>query len=422
MIVHIDCNSFFVSCERAFRPDLRHKPVVVLSNNDGCVCSMSTEAKLLGIKRGDPYFKFKELARTQNITCFSGNHKLYNDMSSRVMDTLRSIATNVEVYSVDDAFIKADTSMPLIEYGNFIKKKIWQDTCIPVSVGIAETKTLSKIASHFAKRYKAYNGVAVIDTTEKAKKAMSLLPIENIWGIGRKLTIRLRQLGIKTALQFAEMPQTMIHQILNITGERTWRELNGERCIPYEREATGKQSITASRSFAKDIYDIEYLSEAISVFAAIVSRRLRRQHGKCTELYVFLETNRFHNDTPYMCKTERTSFEEATSDTLEITSAANNALKRIYKNGIGFKRAGIVVTNIVTGNTWQMGLFTDKLKRKRSICLMETIDKINAMNHATELIHVAAVTNRGVDRYVRNENKSRLYTTDINDIITVKAT
>lgn len=229
MIVHIDCNSFFVSCERAFRPDLRHKPVVVLSNNDGCVCSMSTEAKLLGIKRGDPYFKFKELARTQNITCFSGNHKLYNDMSSRVMDTLRSIATNVEVYSVDDAFIKTDTSISLVEYGNFIKKKIWQDTCIPVSVGIAETKTLSKIASHFAKRYKAYNGVAVIDTTEKAKKAMSLLPIENIWGIGRKLTIRLRQLGIKTALQFAEMPQTMIHQILNITGERTWRELNGER-------------------------------------------------------------------------------------------------------------------------------------------------------------------------------------------------
>lgn len=385
MIVHIDCNSFFVSCERAFRPDLRNKPVVVLSNNDGCVCSMSTEAKLLGIKRGDPYFKFKKLAQANNITCFSGNHKLYNDMSTRVMDTLKSIAENVEIYSVDDAFIYIDTPVSLTEYGIFIKKKIWQDTCIPVSVGIAPTKTLSKIASHFAKRYSAYHGVAVIDTVEKAKKAMSLLPIGNVWGIGRKLTVRLKQLGIRTALQFAETPQSMIQQIINITGERMWRELNGEQCIPYEKGSDGKQSIMASRSFAKDIYDIEYLNEALSVFAAIVARRLRRQQSKCEELYIFMATNRFHNDTPYVCTTDRIVFDEATSDTLEITSAVNKTLKRIYRNGIGIKRAGIVVSNIITGDTWQMGLFTDRHNRARSASLMKTIDQINAQHPETEL-------------------------------------
>ena len=421
MIGHVDCNSFFVSCERAFRPDLWHKPVVVLSNNDGCVCSLSTEAKRLGIKRGEPYYQFRSVAETQGVVCFSGNHRLYSDMSRRVMSTLRSIVPYVEVYSVDDAFFEYSKT-DYAGFGKYIKKKIWRDTCIPVSVGIAPTKTLAKIASHFAKHYPAYNGVAVIDSMEKARKAMALVAIEDVWGIGRKFSVKLRNMNVRTALQLADLNEQAIKRVFNIAGERTWRELNGEPCIEYEPVTPDKQSITASRSFAEDIYDLEKLHEAVSAFAAIVSRRLRRQNGRCLSLSVYLCTNRFHNDEPQRFASERATFQEATFDTLEITTGAILALNRVYEKGYGYKKAGILITDIVDGDNWQMGLFTDSGRRDRSQRLMRVVDSINSCNKNTELVHVASMLSTGINRMVRQEHSSGLYTTKISDIITVKAT
>ncbi|MCM1021492.1 MAG: Y-family DNA polymerase [Muribaculum sp.] len=421
MIIHVDCNSFFVSCERAFRPDLRYTPVVVLSNNDGCVCSLSSEAKKFGIKRGDPYFKFKDIATANGIVCFSGNHKLYSDMSQRVMSTLRSIAPHVEVYSVDDAFIFTDKKNALQEFGQYIKRKIWRDTCIPVSVGIAPTKTLGKLASHFAKRYPGYNGVAVIDTDEKAKKALALVPIEDVWGIGRRMAPKLRGINIRTALQLANMPEQMVKQVFSVVGERTWRELNGESCIAYESTVADKQSITASRSFATNITGFDQLHEAISVFSAIVARRLRRQNSRCMELSVFLGTNRFQSEMPQRFVSERATFIEPTCDTLEITAGATAALSRLYLEGYGYKKAGVIITDIVGGSNWQMGLFGDDDKRKRSQRLMNAVDVINSGCNGS-LVHVASMPSVGIGNLVRNEYGSRLYTTRINDIITVKAT
>lgn len=421
MIGHVDCNSFFVSCERAFRPDLWHKPVVVLSNNDGCVCSLSTEAKRLGIKRGEPYYQFKAVAEAHGIVCFSGNHRLYSDMSQRVMWTLRSIVPHVEVYSVDDAFFQYSQT-DCTGFGTYIRKKIWRDTCIPVSVGIAPTKTLAKIASHFAKRYPAYCGVAVINTVEKARKAMSLVAIEDVWGIGRKLSAKLRSMNVRTALQLADLNEQAVKRVFNIVGERTWRELNGEQCIAYEHIAADKQSITASRSFAEDVSDLEKLHEAISAFAAIVSRRLRRQNSRCLSLSVYLCTNRFRDNEPQRFASERTTFQEATCDTLEITSGAISALNRVYENGYGYKKAGIIINDIVDGDNWQMGLFADRVRTDRSSRLMHVVDSINSSNNNTELVHVASMQQTGVSRMVRQEHSSRLYTTKISDIITVKAT
>ncbi len=421
MIGHVDCNSFFVSCERAFRPDLWHTPVVVLSNNDGCVCSMSAEVKSLGIKRGDPYYKFKDLASANGVVCFSGNHHLYSDMSRRVMSTLRSIVPYVEVYSVDDAFFELERT-DYADFGSYVKRKIWRDTCIPVSVGVAPTKTLAKIASHFAKRYPAYNGVAVIDSIEKARKAMALVPVENVWGIGRKLSARLRNINIRTALQLADMTENMAKTIFNVVGQRTWRELNGEPCIAYEPGEADKQSITASRSFSKDIYELASLREAMSVFAAIVARRLRRQRSRCRELSVFIATNRFHTDEPQRFASEHATFSEASCDTLEITSAALSALERVYESGYGYKRAGIVLTDITNGESWQMGLFTGPNERERSVRLMRALDKINSGVVGHDLIHVASMPSAGINGMVRNEHGSRLYSTRMTDIITVKAT
>lgn len=422
MIGHIDCNSFFVSCERVFRPDLENKPVVVLTNNDGCISSLSPEAKKLGLKRGQPFFRFKEIIEANDVVCFSCNHRLYGDMSSRVMTTLRSIADEVEVYSIDDAFIMLDghADSELQDFGRFVVRKIRRDVGIPTSMGIAPTKTLGKLASHFAKRYPAYNGVAVIDTIEKARKATNLVQVEDVWGIGRRTAEKLHRIGIHTALMLADTPEERIKEMFNVTLQRTWRELNGQPCIPYEASHGEQKSMTSSRSFATDLSDFASLSEAVSEFATTIARKLRRSDMYALEISVYLATNRFHTDEPQIFDSAQVSFPEGTNDTITIAEAALDALKRIFRKGYRFKKGGLTVTRMIHREGLQMGLFTDPRQRDKRQRLMHTIDSVNASYNSRDIIRIAS-TGNGISALVRHDLGSPLYTTSLSDIITVHA-
>lgn len=422
MIGHIDCNSFFVSCERVFRPDLENRPVVVLTNNDGCISSLSPEAKRLGLKRGQPFFKFKEIIETNDVVCFSCNHRLYSDMSSRVMSTLRSIADEVEVYSIDDAFIilYGYANSELQDFGRFVVHKIRRDVGIPASMGIAPTKTLGKLASHFAKRYPAYNGVAVIDTMDKARKATSLVQVEDVWGIGRRTAEKLHRIGIHTALALSETPEERIKEMFNVTLQRTWCELNGQPCISYETSQGEQKSMTSSRSFATDISDFASLSEAVSEFATTIARKLRRSDMYALEISVYLTTNRFHTDEPQIFDSAQASFPEGTNDTITIAEAALGALEKIFRKGYRFKKCGLTVTRMIHREGLQMGLFTDSQQRDKRQRLMHTIDAVNASYNSRDIIRLAS-TGNGISSLVRHDLESPLYTTRLSDIITVHA-
>ena len=290
MIGLIDCNNFFVSCERVFNPSLSNRPVIVLSNNDGCAVAISNEAKSLGIKRGVPFYQIKSIVEQNNIAVLSGNMRLYGDMSSRVMATLSSIIKDIEIYSIDEAFIDMQglNYEQLQSIGRKIVKRVKKDTGIPTSLGIAPTKTLAKIASHFAKKYSGYNEVCVIDSDEKRIKALELTQINGVWGIGRKLSNQLQKYGIHNAIDFANMPYFNISRIVNINGQRTWRELNGESCIDIKTITPEKKQICTSRSFPKAITEIDSLINAVSSFATIVSRKLRAQKSYAISISVFI--------------------------------------------------------------------------------------------------------------------------------------
>lgn len=419
MLAHIDCNSFFVSCERLFRPDLERKPVVVLSNNDGCVCALSAEAKALGIRRGEAYFKFRDLARRQGVVCFSGNHILYGDISRRVMDTLRSLSDNVEVYSVDDAFIYlSDPPGPWDEYGRYIVRKVRRDVGIPASMGIAPTKTLGKLASHFAKRYPGYRSVAVIDTPEKARKAMALVPIADVWGIGRRLSRRFDDMGVHTALDLASLPEIAARKLLNATYVRTWQELNGIPAIPMEYASPDKKTITVSRTFATDIYDLQPLEQAVATFAAILCRKLRRERAVALEVQVFVMTNRWHEYDPQLFDSRTVLLEEGCEDVLTLTRAALAALRAVYRKGYGFKRAGVTITRMSPRQRAQMSLLADAEQRARHQKLQEALDAVNRSARGQELVRVATAAT-GLTQLVRNDNASPAYTTRLSDVFQV---
>lgn len=421
MIGLIDCNNFFVSCERVFRPEIAKRPVVVMSNNDGCAVAMSNEAKALGIKRGVPVYQIKELIRRHNVVTFSGNHKLYGDMSSRVIATIASIVPELEVYSVDECFIDfSGFNKEQIEtLGHQIVTKIRRDVGIPTSLGIAPTKTLAKIASHFAKKYSGYRSVCIIDSEEKRIKALELTPINGIWGIGRRLSKRLTEIGITNAAGFAELDHDKIQKIVNISGERTWRELNGEPCIDIELIEPERKQLCCSRSFSDMIDDINRLREAISYFCDNVGRKLRKQNSCAGTISVFIQTNTYRTDLPQHIGNGSISFEEATNDTIQLTQAAIRLLERQFKKGYSYKRAGVFASDICNCGNIHQSLFISPEERDKRQRLMNTIDTINHREGSIDKIHLATATsNRG---RVRQEELSPLYSTSLADIITVKA-
>jgi len=417
MVGLIDCNNFFVSCERVFDPSLRSRPVVVLSNNDGCIVALSNEAKMLGLKRGMPYFKVKQLCDSHNVAVLSGNHRLYGDMSSRVMATVASVVPEIEIYSVDEAFLHMDgwKDDELIAVGRDIVRKVRRATGIPTSLGIAPTKTLAKVAAKFAKKYPGYRCCCMISDDNSRRKALSLTSIGDIWGIGRRLYKKFSDIGVENALQFADMSYDEVDRLMNVTGNRTWRELNGEACVlPDMSEPAGRQ-MCCSRSFGSMITDFDRLRQAVALFAAILSRKLRERNMAAVSMSVFIHTNAFRKDLEQYYNSSHRQLNEATSDTMALTTMAVECLKSVYRRGYSYKKAGVIINEIVNENVVRKSLFTDAGDRSRRSRLMHALDRINSTAHDT--VHVAAYL--PVEKIARVEHRSRLFTTSFDDIIIV---
>lgn len=417
-----DCNNFYCSCERVFHPDLRDKPVIVLSNNDGCVVARSEESKKLGIKMGVPFYQIRDLVEKNNVAVFSSNYNLYGDMSRRVMSLLSLFFPKINIYSIDEAFIdlsEMKDTCCLVDISHKAVKSIHKGVGIPISLGIAPTKTLAKMASVFAKKHKGYNGVCIIDTDEKREKALKLFPVSDVWGIGRKHSKRLEYHGVKTAWDFTQKSEGWVKKEMSITGLRTWKELRGESCIEAE-DMSYKKSICTSRSFpSQGLNRMEDVEEAVANFAAQCSKKLREQHTVCQSIIVFAYTSRFRDDVPQNYIHEIINLDVPTNDIQEIVSKSVQALKRNWKTGTYYyKKAGVVVCNISEDNAVQGSLF-DTVDREKHSALSKIVDEINLRNgHDTVRVAVQGYNNNW---HIKNEYISKQYTTNIKDILIIKA-
>ena len=386
MYAIIDCDNCYVSCERVFRPDLNGNPVVVLSNNDGCVVARSNEAKALGIKAGLPYYQLKERFPNGEVTVFSSNYELYGDITDRVMSLVRKAAPTFYRYSIDEGFCDLSgmefslftNHSSLKQWGEDLSAFIWKATRMPVSIGIASTKTLAKMASHYAKHYKGYNHCCMIGTEEQRIKALQQYDIEEVWGIGRRYAARLQALGIKTAFDFASHPETWVRATLNNVGAiRTWKELNGEDCIPME-DMSKKKSICTSRSFPGMVTDMEPLRTSISNFAARCAEKLRKQESVAQTVSVFIDTNHFREDLPQYWNMAEERLLTPTNSTQQIVQTANRCAARIFRQGYHYKRAGVIVMGISPDNGVQTNFIDyDAERHEKMKRLDEAIDKIN---------------------------------------------
>ncbi|MCM1066064.1 MAG: Y-family DNA polymerase [Muribaculaceae bacterium] len=421
----IDCNNFFVSCERIFNPRLRDIPVVVLSNNDGCVVALSNEAKALGLRRGNPYFQVKELCDRHGVAVLSGNHRLYGDISSRVMATIASVAGAVQVYSIDECFVAFDSAScaDCVPAAREIVRRVRRNVGVPTSMGLAPTATLAKMASRFAKKYPAYRGVCAIDNDYRRRRALELTAIGDVWGIGRRIAKRLANYGIASADRFAAMPLESVEQILTIPGVRTWRELNGTPCISIDTieadsEGPHQKQMCCSRSFASNIYDFDRLAEAIALFATNVGRRMRERQLAAGAVSVFIHTNARRPEQPQYYNSAYVPLPEATNDTIAIAEAASKALRAIFRKGFGYKRAGIFIPELSDARHIQTNLFSDRDQNERRRKLMEVVDRLNASSLSHDRVHIASYM--PVESCTKCEHRSPNFSTRLDDIITVK--
>ena len=420
MYALVDCNNFFVSCERAFQPELEGRPVVVLSNNDGCVVARSNESKALGVPMGTPYFKVKHLVDKGKLVVRSSNYTLYGDLSARVMSLLAEFAPKLEVYSIDEAFMNMDgvRKEELVPACSELVKKVRRWTGIPVSIGIAETKTLGKVANHFAKRYKGYRGVCMIDSEEKMHKALSLTPIGDVWGIGWRGAPKLEAQGVKTALDFIGRPVEWVKDRMGITGVRTWSELQGIRMIEDEKDEKRK-SICTSRSFATMISDYDKLSLRVSDFAGKCAEKLRLDGTAAGTVGVFIHTNRFRDDLAQYYPNASVRLEVPANSTPEIVGAALKALKMVYKPGFEYKRAGVIVVDIVDADSIQQTLFDfDSDSRERDDRISRVMDMVNTSGK--NVLHLGTQRDGHYADGIRREFCSGLYTTSWNELIEVR--
>ena len=420
MYALVDCNNFFVSCERAFQPELEGRPVVVLSNNDGCVVARSNESKAMGIKMGTPYFKVKYLVDQGKLVVRSSNYTLYGDLSARVMSLLSEVAPKLEVYSIDEAFMNMDGIREEVLPGicRDLIKRIRRWTGIPVSIGIASTKTLGKVANHFAKKYKGYKGVCVIDTDEKMRKALSLTPIDDVWGVGWRGAPKLEAAGVKTALDFVNRPVEWVRDRMGVIGVRTWSELQGIRMVEEEKNDKRK-SICTSRSFAGNISDIDELTLRVSDFAGKCAEKLRKEGTAAGTVGIFLYTNRFREDLDQYYPSASVRLEVPASSAPEIISAALKALRYVYKPGYQYKKAGVIVSDIVDADSIQQVIFGfDDKARERDDRISEVMDKVNTSGR--NVLRLATQRGGHYADGIRRDFCSGLYTTSWQDLIKVK--
>ncbi|HBQ3200661.1 TPA: Y-family DNA polymerase [Klebsiella variicola subsp. variicola] len=421
MFALVDVNSFYASCETIFRPDLQGRPVVVLSNNDGCIIARSAEAKKLGIKMGDPYFKCKDYFRQQGVVCFSSNYELYADMSNRVMTTLEEMCPRVEIYSIDEAFCDLTgvrNCRVLEEFGRELKDTVYRNTRLPVGVGIAQTKTLAKLANHAAKTWKATGGVVDLSNVERQRKLMALLAVDEVWGVGRRISKKLEAMGIKTVLQLADTDIRFIRKHFNVVLERTVRELRGEPCLGLEEFAPVKQEIVCSRSFGQRISTYEEMRQAICLYASRAAEKLRGEHQYCRFISAFVKTSPFALNEPYYGNSTSVKLLTPTQDSRDIITAATKCLDAIWRDGHRYQKAGVMLGDFYSQGVAQLNLFDDNAPRQNSEKLMEVLDHLNAKDGRGTLYFAG----QGIQSawQMKREMLSPRYTTRFSDLPVVR--
>ena len=416
MYALIDCNNFYASCERVFNPSLNGKPVVVLSNNDGCVIARSNESKALGIPMGANAFEFKYLFERNNVNVFSANFTLYGDMSNRIMNILSDYSPNQEIYSIDECFLDVSGMLvDLTEYGLKMRKHVVKWTGVPVSVGIAPTKSLAKVANKIAKKFtERTGGCYVIDSEEKRIKALKWLPVEDVWGIGRRNSKKLRAIGVNTAFDFCQLNKSWVLKNMTVVGSRLQDDMNGIPTIEMEAIEL-KQSIATTRSFDKDYRTFDDVRERISTFAVSCAEKLRKQHSLCNTIQVFIQSNRFSEHDEQYSNSIIVKLPFPTSSSIEISKFATDGLKRIFKKFIGYKRAGVILMDFVQDNEYQQSLFYNSNPKHK--ILMDTVDNLNE-KFGMQKVRLASQDQKV--HKMKQERLSKRYSTKLSDCITVK--
>ena len=416
-IALIDCNNFYASCERIFNPRLIGKPIVVLSNNDGCIITRSAEAKELGIKMGEPYFKAKKIIDKNNVRVFSSNYSLYGDISQRVMETLARFASDVEIYSIDEAFLGLNgfENYELSKYCQYIRRTIKQWVGIPVSIGVSTTKTLSKIANNLAKKNKEYDGVCILKSWFDINEALKLTSIEDVWGIGRRLSVFLKKYKINTAYDFTQLDKGWIRKNMGVVGEKTFLELCGVSCIELDLIPSDKKSCCVSRSFSKPVEKIDDLEESVSSYGTRVAEKIREEGLVAESMSVFVLTNYFNRKEKQYSNSIKLQLPYPTNNSIKIVKRALEGIKKIYRQGYRYKKAGVILYGLTKAKQTRGLLDYD---RESSDSIMNTLDRINE-RYGSSTIRLAS---EGVDKSwsMRRESVSPCYTTRFDDLVEAK--
>jgi DNA polymerase V len=421
MFALVDANNFYASCERVFNPKLEGKPVIVLSNGDGCVIARSQEAKNLGIKMGQPFFQLKSLIKENSVNVFSSNYALYGDMSQRLMEVLGGFTPEVEVYSIDEAFLGLDgfVGKNLEEYARHIRRKVRQYTGIPVCIGLGPTKTLAKIANRLAKKDPANEGVLILDTKEKQREALEKTEVEDIWGIGRRYAAKLKRAGITNAWQLSQQRvQWARQQLGGVVGMRLIEELRGMVCLQLDLFPSKKKSIACTRAFGKTVTSLEHLSEAVSTYISRAAEKLRWQQSCVNKMTVFIHTSRFIAECERYDASTQITLPMPSNHTSELIRYANAGLKSIYQEGHVYKKAGVIFNSLVPDTQVQLNLFS-QVDPKKGAKEMQTLDKVNGTMGRNTLAYAACGTDQVWKAVVAM--RSPRYTTQWHELLTVRA-
>ncbi|MDT8346164.1 MAG: Y-family DNA polymerase [Flavobacteriaceae bacterium] len=413
----IDCNNFYASCERVFKPSLRNKPVVVLSNNDGCVIARSQEAKDLGIPMGAPAFEYRQLFKQKKVLVFSSNYALYDDMSRRVMQLIDERVPSIEIYSIDEAFVHIGKAFDedLNDFGLALKKNIYRSVNIPVSIGFAPTKALSKVANRIAKKFDSRTGgVYVLDTDDKITKALKWLPIEDVWGIGRRNAKKLEKYGVHTAYDFTQKPDDWVRSLFSVVGLRLKKELQGIPCLAMEA-SKAKKNIATTRSFDGNYSDYAYVKERVASFAVSCAEKLRAQNSCCKSITVFINGNKHRPDLPYQSRSITLELPYPSNSAISLSQMAIKGLQQVFNPQFSYKKAGVIVQDVVPENQRQLSIFEEESARHRP--LMQTIDRLNQYIGPAKV--KLAAQDVGKMWKMRQEQLSPRYSTQLDDAITI---
>ena len=425
----MDCNNFFVSCERVFRPELEDRPVVVLSNNDGCVVSRSNEAKAMGVPMGVPYFRLSEYDPLGEVTAFSSNYTLYADFSKRVMSILSDAFGDTMPYSIDECFFLAEGNdvSDIMRRCSELPRKVRQWTGIPVSVGLAPTKTLAKLACRFAKKYKGYNGFCAIDNDEKRKKAAALIKLDDVWGVGRNSLKKLNKSGLYTAADLCDASESQVRSLLGVNGVRMWHELRGDDSIGISSNEESRKSICTSRSFSTMVTSIDELRPIVVNFASMCAAKLRNQKSVANIVSVFVTSNAFREDLRQYSNISNIVMPVAASSQMEIVKAAEAALKSVFRTNVAYKKAGVILSGILPDHAVQQSLFySDPIRQEKMKRISQVVDEVNKLE-GNNMIHLASQATKSSNESnganelflvnLRRDHISPRYTTDWNDVI-----